>query len=269
MAYAGQTIENPVSGEKITFIQTSADTDGELLEIELELSRRRRRPRRAHPPRAGGALRGHRGHDVLPHGPEEDRRRPRRGRDRPGRQGARVQERRRRHRQGPRPGPPGAPDGAAVRDHGRARRGRPGGLARLIQPNLLAKLNIAMISLIMALLIAEMGLRLYLPSPRKYYPRPPNIQRVYDASPPGVLPGVEGPARYWTNSQGIRGDELSPEDNYRILTLGGSSTECLVLDQTEAWPQLLQDRLNDTGQYQAWVGNAGQAGRPLVKISCT
>jgi mannose-6-phosphate isomerase-like protein (cupin superfamily) len=38
MAYAGQTIENPVSGEKITFIQTAADTDGELLEIELELS---------------------------------------------------------------------------------------------------------------------------------------------------------------------------------------------------------------------------------------
>jgi quercetin dioxygenase-like cupin family protein len=38
MAYAGQTIENPISGEKITFIQTAADTDGELLEIELELS---------------------------------------------------------------------------------------------------------------------------------------------------------------------------------------------------------------------------------------
>ena len=38
MAFTGQTIENPVSGEKITFIQTSADTDGELLEIELELS---------------------------------------------------------------------------------------------------------------------------------------------------------------------------------------------------------------------------------------
>ncbi len=38
MAYAGQTLENPVSGEKITFIQTAADTDGELLEIELELS---------------------------------------------------------------------------------------------------------------------------------------------------------------------------------------------------------------------------------------
>jgi|tagenome__1003787_1003787.scaffolds.fasta_scaffold20694782_2 quercetin dioxygenase-like cupin family protein len=38
MAYAGQTIQNPVSGEKITFIRTAADTDGELLEIELELT---------------------------------------------------------------------------------------------------------------------------------------------------------------------------------------------------------------------------------------
>ena len=38
MAYTGQTLENPVSGEKITFIQTAADTDGELLEIELELA---------------------------------------------------------------------------------------------------------------------------------------------------------------------------------------------------------------------------------------
>ena len=38
MAYTGQTIENPISGEKITFTQTAADTDGELLEFELELS---------------------------------------------------------------------------------------------------------------------------------------------------------------------------------------------------------------------------------------
>src|SRR3954469_1324667 len=38
MAYAGQTIENPVSGERITFRQTAADTGGELLEFDLELS---------------------------------------------------------------------------------------------------------------------------------------------------------------------------------------------------------------------------------------
>jgi quercetin dioxygenase-like cupin family protein len=38
MAYAGQTIHNPVSGEQIHFLRTAADTDGELLEFELELS---------------------------------------------------------------------------------------------------------------------------------------------------------------------------------------------------------------------------------------
>ena len=38
MAYAGQTLSNPVSGEQITFIRTSADTDGEVLEIELKLT---------------------------------------------------------------------------------------------------------------------------------------------------------------------------------------------------------------------------------------
>jgi quercetin dioxygenase-like cupin family protein len=38
MAYAGQIIENPVSGEKITFRKTAADTGGELLEFDLELA---------------------------------------------------------------------------------------------------------------------------------------------------------------------------------------------------------------------------------------
>jgi quercetin dioxygenase-like cupin family protein len=38
MAQAGQIIHNPVSGERITFLQTAADTDGELLEFELELT---------------------------------------------------------------------------------------------------------------------------------------------------------------------------------------------------------------------------------------
>jgi hypothetical protein len=35
MAYTGPIIHNPVSGERITFLQTSRDTNGEKLEIEL------------------------------------------------------------------------------------------------------------------------------------------------------------------------------------------------------------------------------------------
>jgi mannose-6-phosphate isomerase-like protein (cupin superfamily) len=38
MAYTGQIIENPVSGERITFRKTAADTNGELLSFDLELS---------------------------------------------------------------------------------------------------------------------------------------------------------------------------------------------------------------------------------------
>jgi quercetin dioxygenase-like cupin family protein len=37
MAHSGQTIENPVSGERFTFLKTAADTDGELLQFELVL----------------------------------------------------------------------------------------------------------------------------------------------------------------------------------------------------------------------------------------
>jgi quercetin dioxygenase-like cupin family protein len=38
MAHAGQVLENPISGERIHFRRTAADTGGELLAIDLELS---------------------------------------------------------------------------------------------------------------------------------------------------------------------------------------------------------------------------------------
>ena len=44
MAHAGQTLANPASGERITFRTTAAQTDGELLAIELELPAGRRVP---------------------------------------------------------------------------------------------------------------------------------------------------------------------------------------------------------------------------------
>jgi mannose-6-phosphate isomerase-like protein (cupin superfamily) len=44
MAQRGQTLENPASGERITFRQTSASTAGELLAIDLELPAGRRVP---------------------------------------------------------------------------------------------------------------------------------------------------------------------------------------------------------------------------------
>src|SRR6266511_2602768 len=44
MAYVGQTLENPASGERITFRRTAAETAGELVAIDLELPRGSRVP---------------------------------------------------------------------------------------------------------------------------------------------------------------------------------------------------------------------------------
>ena len=45
MARPGQIIHNPVSGERLEFLQTAADTDGALLEFELQLAADGRVPR--------------------------------------------------------------------------------------------------------------------------------------------------------------------------------------------------------------------------------
>ena len=57
MAHAGLILDNPVSGERFEFRRTAADTNGELLEFDLDAGRRRPRPRCSRAPRAGGALR--------------------------------------------------------------------------------------------------------------------------------------------------------------------------------------------------------------------
>jgi lysophospholipase L1-like esterase len=89
---------------------------------------------------------------------------------------------------------------------------------------------------------------------------PPHMKVVFEVDPVGV-PGIVGPSRFEANSLGIRGDELSGADDYRILAVGGSTTECLFLDQTEAWPYLLQQTLNARARnHHTWVGNVGRAG---------
>jgi hypothetical protein len=40
MAYIGQQLENPVTGEKLTFVETAASTDGARVVVDLELAER-------------------------------------------------------------------------------------------------------------------------------------------------------------------------------------------------------------------------------------
>ncbi len=122
-----------------------------------------------------------------------------------------------------------------------------------------AKLLLLCCSSVLALLVAEAALRLALPN--SYYIWPPHLRQVFRPDPK-ALPGISGDSRFEINSLGLRGDELTPSHAYRILAIGGSTTECLYLDQLETWPHLLQAALNDsTHSGKVWVGNAGMAGR--------
>jgi len=112
---------------------------------------------------------------------------------------------------------------------------------------------LALLSTLLALGLGEAILRLV--SGNACYVWPPHMhQELYPA--PDVMPGVSGTSRFLVNSIGLRGDEPAKDRDIRILTLGGSTTECLYLDQTEAWPHVLQDLLGP----HVWVGNAGRSG---------
>src|SRR5262245_31090770 len=117
-------------------------------------------------------------------------------------------------------------------------------------------------SVVFALLLGEFALQFALDSihNKSYYFMPPRHKAVFKPQP-GIMPGISGDSNFYTNSNGVRGDEFTAQDAYRILAIGGSTTECSYLDQSETWTQLLQEHLNRNATNQkVWVGNAGLSG---------
>ena len=113
-----------------------------------------------------------------------------------------------------------------------------------------------------ALLLCEVALQFVLHSihSKGYYFMPPNHKTVFRPHS-GIMPGISGDSEFETNSNGIRGGEFTPQDTYRILAIGGSTTQCLYLDQPKTWTHLLQETLNRNTQNQkVWVGNGGVSG---------
>lgn len=81
-----------------------------------------------------------------------------------------------------------------------------------------------------------------------------------------LMPGISADSRYTTNSRGIRGPEFPPRDAaYRILGIGGSTTESTHLDDDETWLHLVMEKLNHGDRAKdVWVGNIGISGWPTV-----
>ncbi len=122
----------------------------------------------------------------------------------------------------------------------------------------LIRIGLLLISMSVAIVISEIGLRVLY---NGYdYVWPPYLHKTFKPLP-RLMPGIEGESRFIVNSKGIRGDEFLPDYSYRILTIGCSTTKCLFLDQSEAWPYLLQKKLNERGRdHRVWIGNVGKSG---------
>lgn len=137
-----------------------------------------------------------------------------------------------------------------------------GGRTRFLR-GLAARLGTLLASCIFALLLAEGILRLTasgrLNSPR-HFVWPPGLSAVFTPDP-AIMPGIHGRSRFAASSLGLRADEIPAGPSYRVLAIGGSTTECLFLDQTETWPYRLQQKLSEAAPGRpVWVGNAGKSG---------
>jgi len=133
--------------------------------------------------------------------------------------------------------------------------------------SLSAQVLVCSITTLIALFAAEYWVHASVPQidTSSYHRRPPNTVAEFRPAP-GVMPGIEGESRFTINSLGVRGPELPLRDAaYRILCIGGSTTECLYLDDREAWPQLLMDIVNERpSNTRVWVGNLGISGYSTV-----
>ncbi len=91
---------------------------------------------------------------------------------------------------------------------------------------------------------------------------------VYEYEPDVALfPGVSPVARYAVNSRGLRGPELPQnESTYRILCVGGCTTECLYVDDPQTWPAQLMLNLSGPGTVRCWVGNAALSGDGVKQL---
>ena len=115
--------------------------------------------------------------------------------------------------------------------------------------------------IIISLLISEIALQVFNKSSNKYYVWPPYFKKVFQVRTE-IIPGVYNDSIFLTNSEGMRGDEIPQANVNKILAIGGSTTECLYLDQKEAWPYLLQELLKKNPQINTyWIGNVARSAR--------
>ena len=117
----------------------------------------------------------------------------------------------------------------------------------------------ALLGLALAPLAAELLLRVFGPDLSVWRVWKPGLSVVFEPSSE-TMPGVEGPSFFRVNALGFRGDDPVDDSSAQWLALGGSTTECLYLDQTETWAMLLQEELARDADQAPQVYIGGKSG---------
>lgn len=89
----------------------------------------------------------------------------------------------------------------------------------------------------------------------------PGLRRVFYPRA-SIVPGVGPEAVFSINSRGIRGPEIPVDQSaIKVLCIGGSTTECLYLDDSKTWSHQLMLILKERSpEREVWVGNMGFSG---------
>ncbi|MEO6597845.1 MAG: GDSL-type esterase/lipase family protein [Planctomycetota bacterium] len=116
------------------------------------------------------------------------------------------------------------------------------------------------VSLCLGWLLMELCLNAVFAPQLVFHLAPSHMKHKFHARPE-FLRGVSPETNYTTNSQGVRGPEW-PERSQamRLLCIGGSTTECLFLDDRQTWPQQVAERLAADGGRPCWLGDVGRSG---------
>ena len=125
---------------------------------------------------------------------------------------------------------------------------------------LLGNLLATVVAAVLALFAAEVTLRTLGPANDRHFVLPPD--QISTLTPlQEFVPGVASTAEYRTSSLGIRGPEMSESDDYRILAIGGSTTQNAYLDQSVTWTLALGRALNERKpSLKTWSGDVGRSG---------
>ena len=119
---------------------------------------------------------------------------------------------------------------------------------------------LAVTAVILGGVVVEGMLRALYPASERHYVLAPH-QTIILTPLPEYVPGVTEQAAYRTSSLGIRGAELDDRANYRILAIGGSTTQNGYLDQEVTWPILTGALLNrQQDGIRTWSGDVGRSG---------